>query len=99
MRGPGLRKEIAAQRRARRLLESDGSIAVDEATGEGRRIDFVVIQDGKARYAVEVTSKTASKGAQLLKERPIRQEGGTFVLDRATGELVDLTDVPRASSA
>ena len=38
-------------------------------------MDFAIITEGKARYSVEVTSKTASKGGQLAKERRIRQQG------------------------
>jgi RHS repeat-associated protein len=71
-----------------------GEIAVDPLTGEGRRLDFVITSGLHGLYSVEVTSKTASKLAQLAKERRIRQLGGTFIRDRVTGELIDLAMVP-----
>ena len=68
--------------------------AVDPFTGTGRRIDHVVIQNGRALDSVETTSQTATKAAQIAKENRIRQQGGTFVRDRGTGQLIDLKDVP-----
>jgi len=76
------------------LRTPDGKIAKDVETGTGRRIDHVVIKDGKAVKSEETTSMTASKSAQNAKENRIRDDGGTFVKDRTTGQLVDLKDVP-----
>jgi hypothetical protein len=76
------------------LRNSDGKIAVDAATGEARRLDFVVVTNGQARYSIEVTSKTASKTRQLAKEARIRKAGGTFIQDRVTGKLIDLKNLP-----
>ena len=72
----------------------DGRIAIDPVTGEARRVDFAIIQQGQSRGVVEVTSKTAGKAGQLAKERRIRQAGGTFVRDRLTGELIDISETP-----
>jgi hypothetical protein len=76
------------------LRNHDGSVARDpgiqEAGGlEGtRRLDFVVIKDGKVIKSVEVTSESAPKTLQSAKEDRIRAEGGNYILDRTTGELV-----------
>jgi len=78
----------------RTLRTADGKKAVDPLTGTGRRIDNVVIQDGKAVKSAETTSMTADKAAQIAKENRIRESGGTFVRDKETGKLVDLKDVP-----
>lgn len=63
------------------LRDENGSIAKDSITGAARRIDFVVIKDGKVVEMVEVTSKTASKDAQMAKESRIRNEGGNYIKD------------------
>jgi len=76
------------------LRNADGTIAKDPVTGEARRVDHVVIEDGKARYVVETTSKTADKEAQIRKEVRIRGNGGTYVRDRNTGKLVDVSKTP-----
>ena len=75
------------------LRTSDGKIAKDPVTGEGRRIDHVVIQDGNARFSIETTSKTADKQFQIDKETRIRSSGGNFVRDRTTKKLVDISKV------
>ena len=41
--------------------------------------------------AVEVTSKAASKDAQLAKEQRIRDAGGIYVKDPATGKLIPVS--------
>ena len=52
--------------------------------GEARRIDEVVIKDGKAKRAIEVTSEAADKTAQ---ENRVRGEGGSWIIpaDRPPG--------------
>jgi len=76
------------------LRNADGTIAKDPVTGTARRIDHVVVENGKVRFSVETTSRTADKSAQVTKEARIRAGGGTFVRDRTTGQLVDLSNVP-----
>jgi len=71
------------------LRNADGTIAKDPFTGEGRRIDFAVIQNGRVQGLHEVTSQTADKATQTLKEDSIRQAGGTFIKDRQTGNLIN----------
>jgi len=78
----------------RYLRDADGNIVKDPVTGEGRRIDHVVIQNKKALDAVETTSQTANKKQQMEKEARIRNAGGTYVRDKKTKELVDVKDVP-----
>ncbi len=61
------------------LRGANGKRAIDPLTGTARRIDSVVIQDGRVLDSVEVTSMTASKDAQVLKELRIRNNGGTYI--------------------
>lgn len=61
------------------LRDQDGNIVKDPETGEARRIDFVVVQDGKVVESVEVTSKTAPKETQCAKEERIRENGGNYI--------------------
>jgi len=62
--------------------------------GTGRRIDHVIIENNLGKYSIETTSKTAYKNAQLLKEIRIRNNGGVFIRDRITGELIDFSNIP-----
>jgi len=75
------------------LRSANGGRAIDPLTGEARRIDSVVIQDGQVLDSVEVTSMNANKAAQIAKEMRIRQSGGAFVRDRGTGNLIDISQV------
>ena len=84
----------ASVQKDRYLRTADGRIAKDPVTGEGRRVDHVVIENGRAKAVVETTSKTAKKNPQLAKEWRIRQAGGTFIRERQTGALVDVASVP-----
>ena len=71
------------------LRDKDGNIVRDPETGEARRIDFVVVKDGKVVDSVEVTSKTADKTEQSSKEARIREAGGNYVRDD-NGNLVEI---------
>ena len=71
------------------LRDKDGKIVRDPETGEARRIDFVIVKDGKVVDSVEVTSKTADKTAQSAKETRIREAGGNYVRDN-NGNLVEI---------
>ena len=71
------------------LRDKDGKIVRDPESGEARRIDFVIIKDGKVVDSVEVTSKTADKTAQSAKESRIRDAGGNYVRD-SNGNLVEI---------
>ena len=73
------------------LRNSDGSIAKDPETGEARRIDFVVVKDGKVVDSIEVTSQTADKTKQSEKENRIRENGGNYIKD-ADGNLIQVPD-------
>lgn len=76
------------------LRDKDGKIAKDPLSGEGRRIDHVVIKDGKVVDMVETTSMTADKTTQIAKQARIESSGGSFIRDRTTGKLVDASGVP-----
>lgn len=71
------------------LRNSAGDIAKDPLTGSGRRIDHVVIEQGKVIRKVETTSLNAKKVKQLIKERRIMESGGTHIRDRETNKLID----------
>ena len=83
----------ASVQRESELLDCDGCKVLDPETYTGRRLDHVVIDNGTARDVVETTSLDASKKQQLAKEERIREAGGTFVRDRETGELVDVSSI------
>lgn len=80
--------------RERYLRTADGKRAIDPLTGEARRIDHAVIENGQVRYLVETTSKTADKVRQIEKEARVRANGGTFIRDKVTRELIDVSNVP-----
>ena len=73
------------------LRDKDGKIVKDPETGEARRIDYVVIKDGKIVDSVEVTSTTADKTEQSAKEKRIRENGGNYILDD-NGNLVEFPE-------
>jgi hypothetical protein len=72
------------------LRDKLGRIAHEEASGESRRLDFVVFQGEKPVSTVEVTSKTASKVAQSAKEDKIRRAGGRYLIHPESGKLIRL---------
>ena len=76
------------------LRTVDGKIAKDPVTGTGRRVDHVVVEDGSVVTIRETTSMTARKAAQQAHEDRVRAAGGTFIRDRTTGKLLDVSDVP-----
>jgi hypothetical protein len=75
------------------LRTADGERALDPLTGEGRRLDFVVIEDGRVVDVVETTSMGARKAEQALKELRIRESGGTYIRDRSGKCLLDACDI------
>jgi RHS repeat-associated protein len=62
----------------RYIRDSDGK-SVKDINGSRRRVDFVVVEDGKVKGMYEVTSPTAKKTDQMLKEADIRANGGTHI--------------------
>lgn len=80
----------------RYLRDSTGKSVKDDITGERRRVDFVVVEDGKVTRVVEVTSTSADKVSQFAKEQRIRAAGGTYVREpgkRGTKGLYDISDI------
>lgn len=71
------------------LRDENGNIVKDPLTGEARRIDFVVVKEGRVVEMVEVTSKTAPKDAQTAKENRIRDNGGNYIKDDK-GDIVKI---------
>ena len=55
-------------------------------------MDTVVIEDGKAQ-TFEVTSPTADKTKQLRNETKNRAEGGAFIHNRETREIVPVSGI------
>ena len=72
------------------LRDATGRSVKDPVTGERRRVDTAVIENGQAT-TYEVTSMTASKIDQQAKERRIMAAGGIYVRDRNTRKLVPVT--------
>jgi hypothetical protein len=62
---------------------------IDPVTGEGRRVDHAVI-DREANQAktYETTGTSVDKRVQQEKENRILQQGGTFIRDKETRNLV-----------
>ncbi|WP_121356786.1 RHS repeat domain-containing protein [Flavisolibacter nicotianae] len=77
----------------RYLRDKNGKILKDPLTGEARRIDFAVIENGRVKQLVETTSLTANKTAQTAKEMRIRNAGGTFIRDSKTRKLYDVSTI------
>ena len=85
----------------RYLRNSDGvsirDVGIEEGgTGERRRVDFVVVEDGKAIRVIEVTSPTASKDLQFEKEERIRQKAKVYVREpgkKGNQGLYDISNV------
>lgn len=73
------------------LRNENGEIVRDTQTEEGRRIDFVVIKDGKAVDSIEVTSENEDKTDQSAKENRIRENGGNYIKD-GNGNLIRIPD-------
>lgn len=81
------------------LRDSEGKIVKDPETNSARRIDFVVIKDGKVIKSVEVTSFNVDKTEQLAKEKRIKESGGCYIKTLG-GELIKIpenlyTDIER----
>ncbi|MFK8280617.1 RHS repeat domain-containing protein [Capnocytophaga canimorsus] len=70
--------------------------SVRDAFGSRRRLDFIVIEDGKVKGIFEVTSPTADKRTQLEKEMNIRgkAEGGAHIkAPGRKGALYDISNI------
>lgn len=76
----------------RYLLNSSGSIVKDFELNKGRRLDFVVIYDGKVIDMIEVTALKVDKTEQMSTELNIRKNGGTFIRDSDTRQLIPIPD-------
>lgn len=72
------------------LRDKDGVIVKDFVTGEARRVDFMVVKDGRVIDSIEVTSKTADKAEQIAKEERIRKAGGNYIRDNE-GNLAEIS--------
>lgn len=70
------------------LRDKAGNIVKDPETGEARRVDFVVVKEGKVVDSIEVTSNTADKTMQSAKEGRIRDAGGNYIKD-SNGNLIE----------
>ena len=77
----------------RYLRNAEGKIVKGPLTGEARRVDFVIKNANGTGTAKEITSLTADKTGQLLKEERIREAGGLFVREPGTKKLIGVSDV------
>lgn len=62
------------------------NIAIDQTSGQSRRIDFAVFKGDQILKLFEVTSQKASKVAQLAKESRMRRAGARWMQHPVTGE-------------
>jgi RHS repeat-associated protein len=77
-----------------RYIRDVNGKSVRDIEGSRRRLDFVVVEDGKVVGVYEVTSPTADKTAQRLKEIDIRSNGGTHIKEPGRkGKLYDISSV------
>ena len=84
----------ASVQREQYLRDENGQIVKDPLTGEARRVDHAVIDKEKASaQTVETTGTNVDKTKQLEKEQRIREQGGTYVRDRETRDVVPVKDV------
>lgn len=73
------------------LRDSLGEYVKDSISGERRRLDFVVAdKNGQILKSIEVTSHTAPKEIQSAKETRIREQGGNFIKNIETGEILEI---------
>ena len=83
-----------AQILSERYIRDSSGVSVKDSFGSRRRLDFVVVEDGKVRGIFEVTSPTADKTLQIRKEQYIRNNGGTHIkAPGRNGVLYDISDV------
>jgi hypothetical protein len=76
------------------MTEASDGIVKDPDTGTARRVDHAVIKDGQAR-TFETTGPSVKKDSQIDRERRIRDSGGTFVRNRDTGRLCEVSGVSK----
>ena len=74
------------------LRDASGKIARISGSA-ARRIDHAVIENGKVQFLIETTGRRVRKGAQIAREQLIRRSGGHYILDRQTGQLIDISSV------
>ncbi|MGS7252893.1 RHS repeat-associated core domain-containing protein, partial [Pseudomonas anuradhapurensis] len=72
------------------LRDATGQSVKDPLTGERRRVDTAVIENGTAT-TYEVTSMTADKTEQQAKEARILAAGGGYIRDRETREIIPVS--------
>jgi hypothetical protein len=74
----------------RAIRGPDQQELIDPQSGEGRRFDFVVVQDGEIQDIVEVTSPEEDKTIQLAKtERILAQaDGEAYIRVPGTDRLI-----------
>ncbi len=68
------------------LRDRHGKIALDEVSGQSRRIDFAVFKGENVLKLFEVTSEKVNKAFQLAKEQRMRRHGGRYMMHPTTGE-------------
>nr|WP_314475275.1 RHS repeat-associated core domain-containing protein [uncultured Prevotella sp.] len=77
-----------------RYIRDVNGKSVKDSNSSRRRLDFVAVEDGKVVGIYEVTSPTANKTSQVLKEAEIRANGGDYIKEPGRkGKLYDISDV------
>ena len=69
-----------AQILSERYIRDSSGVSVKDSFGSRRRLDFVVVEDGKVRGIFEVTSPTADKTLQIRKEQYILNSAVFFLV-------------------
>jgi len=69
------------------LRDKNGNIVKDPETGKARRIDFVVVKDGKVVDSIEVTGPNVDKTRQMEQEQRVKNSGGIYIRDK-DGNLI-----------
>jgi hypothetical protein len=77
------------------LRDSKGNIVRDTITQTARRLDHVVVVNGRVIDVVETTSMNANKGSQIAKEERILDKGGNYILDRVSGDYIQVPSSSR----
>ena len=78
------------------LRDADGKKVVDSETGEGRVVDHAVIdREANSAKTYETTGQNVDKTQQIQKEERIRTQGGTYIRDKETRNLIPVQDTSK----
>ena len=77
-----------------RYIRDEDGVSVRDLSNSRRRLDFVVVENNKVIGIYEVTSPTADKRSQMIKEEYIRANKGTHIkAPGRKGALYDISNI------